>query len=954
MNKAKCGKVSVLCAAAAVLSLLAGCGRGGESFVSSDAVSESETAEADPVMTEFKGNASIGNSGFFVEFNSYTGGINRLICPGDENMMNFVAGTDNYGNRNTNGDKWFGDVDISLKTDGSCREISTSFSSDIRSAKKSGRSSVCIDYTGESGNPAGLSDVSVNQKYSLSGDELIWDTVITNTSGRQVTLGSVSFPLMFNSALAGTNRDMYENYVYNHSFIGYHETYFYICRNSGNGKVLLLYPKNGTSVEYQYWRGNLNCTSMYTVAGNSQDEYPGSSYLELSTKTLEPGESVCYSFGFRWVDSIKSINDGLYSAGKTAFRSLPGMVVPADLAVSLALRTEKEIDSVKGEFPGETGIDCLGTDGNGNRKYRISFSRTGQNTVDIRYSDGTRTALLYFVTEPLGDLIEKNTAFISKNQQQTDPSDECYMGFLPWDMVMADLTGDGLLDEKNNRTSGYFPTGWWHYGGDEMGYSPALYLSLKNVYMPDRDQIKQLVDYINVFICGKMTEKFSDGTYRLHRGAPWYIMGEWKGDVRIDKNGIDSNADCWRSYNYPHVINTYYNMYRIALNCDYDIDGMLDSGEYLHRAYDLMYTFFTKWMYPKGDPVRGEGGIHFGNMGETEFFAIAEALKKEGFESEYRWLKKQLDEKAEYFADEKYPYSSESYFDTAAYEAVFAYARYSGNTALAGEVTKTNIATRGTTPVWYLYGSDLPSQDKAVNLRYMTQLGGWSLMQYALEYSDAAESDLQLAYGSYLAGWALINSGWYSDKPYNVGSSVWYYQGIKGTLMDSVNDWEKILPVYNGAVAVSGESALGFWAGLNMACTAVIRDSVFGLYAYGGDLSEKDGRITVKPKDGVRKRVHVVTDGRTVSAELSGGRISLFEYAADMSSLGMKIERTAGFSHCPEISITGLAPGEYSVFLNGERTGKVTAEASGAVYVGPEEASGGTVLSVEITADPTK
>ena len=73
-----------------------------------------------------------------------------------------------------------------------------------------------------------------------------------------------------------------------------------------------------------------------------------------------------------------------------------------------------------------------------------------------------------------------------------------------------------------------------------------------------------------------------------------------------------------------------------------------------------------------------------------------------------------------------------------------------------------------------------------------------------------------------------------------------------------------------------------------------------------------------------------------------------------MSSLGIKIERTDGFSHCPEISITGLAPGEYSVFLNGERTGKVTADASGAVYVGSEEASGGTVLSVEITADPTK
>ncbi len=901
--------------------MIIGCSEDGNKSVgaTTDDTESGETSGQIPEKVDIKGNASIGNDTFFLEFNSYTGGLNKLIDPRDETLLNYVAGTDHYGNRNTDGDKWFGDVDISLKTgDGAYRELSTSFSSDIRTMKKSGRDSIYVEYQGESANASGLKEVSVNQCYKLSGEELVWETVISNTSNQTVTLGSVSFPMMFHSALAGTNEDMYEKYVYNHSFIGYHETYFYVCRNSGNGRVLLVYPKGETSVEYQYWRGNLNCSSMYTVAGNSQEEYPESSYLKLSYVTLEKGESVTYTFGFRWAEDISSINEELYEAGKTTVKSLPGMVTSTELPVSLALRSEKKIVSVRGEYPGETEISALGSDENGNQKFSIAFSHLGQNKVDILYEDGTKTALLYFVTEPLDTLIEKNTRFISENQQQTDPGDECYMGFLPWDMVMADLTGDGLLDEDNCRTFGYFPPGWWHYGGDEMGYSPALYLSLKNVYSPDEAQIKQLVDYINIFIYGKMTEKFDDGTYRLHRGAPWYIMGEWDGDVRIDKEGIDSNADCWRSYNYPHVINTYYNMYRIASYYDYDIDGMLDAKEYLKRAYDLLYTFFTKWMYPKGDPERGEGGIHFGNMGETMFFEIAEALKKEGFGEEYDWLKAQLDTKAEYFASEKYPYSSESYFDTAAYEAVFAYALYSGNQALAEEVTKTNTATRGTTPVWYLYGSDLPSQDKAVNLRYMTQLGGWSLLRYVLNYSEAPSEDIRLAYGSYLAGWALINSGWYSGEEYNIGSSVWYYQGIKGTTMDSVNDWEKVLPVYNGAVAVSGESALGFWAGLSMACSVVTEDEVFGLYAYGADLYESKESVEITPKDGVQKRVHIIGDEQIVSFELAQDCISKMTYKKDMTAYTFSLMNKSGIAHNSVITVSGVLPGVYKVLKDGK------------------------------------
>jgi len=884
---------------------------------------------SDVPSVDFKGNGSIGNDSFFLEFNSYTGGINKMVCQADETYLNYVMGTDHYSDRNTDGNKWFGDVDISVSFDGgkTYREISTSFSGDVRVMSKAGRTRIDVTYTGDSQNVGGLDGLTVHQTYVLNGEELTWETVIENSSGTDAILGAVSFPLMFNSRLSGTNEDMYEKYVYNHSYIGYHNTYFYACRNSGKGPSLLLYPKGDTSVEYQYWRGYENCASMYTVAGITQEQYPNSSYLNLSTASLPAGESVQYSFGMRWADTLDEINNELYEAGKTGIVSLPGMVTSTDLPVSLALRSKKKVKKIQLQYEDETEVRVISTDPNDHQRFRISFAHLGENTVTFEYEDGTKAALLYFVTEPLAELIEKNTTFISENQHQTDPNDECYMGFLPWDMVMADKTGDGLLDEGNNQTYGYFPTGWWHYGGDEMGYSPALYLSLKNVYDPDETQIKQLVDYINIFIYGKMTERFPDGSYRLHRGAPWYIMGEWEGDPRIDKEGIDSNADCWRSYNYPHVINTYYNMYRIASYYDFEIEGMLDANEYLKRAYDLMHTFFTKWMYPRGDAVRGEGGIHFGNMGETMFFEIAEALKDAGMLEEYAFIKEQLDLKAAYFAEEAYPYSSESYFDTAAYESVFAYALYSNNKVLADEVTATNIATRGRTPVWYLYGSDLPSQDKAVNLRYMTQLGGWSILLHALNYAEAPQSELRLAYGSYLAGWSLINSGYYSDKPYNIGSSVWYYQGIRGNYMDSVNDWEKILPVYQGAVAVSGESALGFWAGLSMASTIVTVDDIFGLYAYGGIVSQTEaGKYAVVLKDGVQKRLHLLLNEKKITVEAYQDRIASAIYDEAMTSYRLEMINASQTHHASQLTVSGLENGKYTVSVNGNLISTLTTE----------------------------
>lgn len=879
------------------------------------------------VTVTTKGMTGIKNDQFYVGVYTANGGVNRIQNLDDEDLVNFVVGIDEFIGREA-GSKWLGDVDFEYRLEnGDWQEASTTCSEDIREISKRGDQELLVEYLNASSDKNGIRDFTLVESYRLEGEELIWEVIISNTSEKSVQFGSIGFPLMFNSPLNGTVTEFYEQTTYAHSCVAYQGSYFYASRNCGKGPILMMYPKGNTSIEYQDWPDTATqyeCQTIYTCAAKRAVDNPGTETIPTSSLLLKTGQKITYTFGFSWAENFEEMNEILYEHGKMAVTSLPGMVTSTDLPVSLDLYTEQNIVLVEAEYADQTVIESLGTEDD-HHLYQLTFSQLGENRITIHCEDGSKMALLYFITEPLEELILKNCEFICANQQQTDPDDPAYMGFLPWDMVMENLNGDGLTDEKNAQTAGYFPTGWWHCGGDEMGYTPGLYLSEKNVYWPDESQIKQLVDYLNIFIYDTMTEIYEDGTAHLHRGAPWGYLGEWETDPRMDAAGRDSNEDCWRSYNYPHIINTYYNMYRIATYYDFDIEGMLSAEEYLTRAYDLAYTFFTAWMYPLDYmDERGQGGIHYGNMGETMFPELVDALQEEGMAEKADWLQEQLNEKAAYYQTEDYPYTSESAFDTAAYEAVYTYAKMIEDFDLIEEVTATNIATRGQTPVWYLYGSDLPSQDGGVCLRYMTQVGGMSLLDYTLNYSDNRAYDIKLAYGSYMAGWALINSGYYDDNPNNLYSSIWYYQGRKGETMHSVNSWEKVLPIYNGGLTTSGESALGFWAALHMASTVITDDPVFGLYAYGGTVSETKTGFAVTTRDGVRKRVHLINLEEVVSVELLQDQFSSLEISKNADNLVAKVDNVTGSGHTANIELTGFSAGMYTVKVNGSVAGEVS------------------------------
>nr|WP_245992681.1 DUF5695 domain-containing protein [Capsulimonas corticalis] len=114
----------------------------------------------------------------------------------------------------------------------------------------------------------------------------------------------------------------------------------------------------------------------------------------------------------------------------------------------------------------------------------------------------------------------------------------------------------------------------------------------------------------------------------------------------------------------------------------------------------------------------------------------------------------------------------------------------------------------------------------------------------------------------------------------------------------------------------SGEIDLGFSGALRTAATIVVRDPIFGLFAYGGDISQQGPEIHVIPKDGLRARFDAVLGANRVSIAMdrdgfARGRPIVFD--GQWRRIAFTLENRDGAPHDATISVRGLPPGTYSV-----------------------------------------
>ena len=722
----------------------------------------------------------------------------------------------------------------------------------------------------------------VDNTFALADTCMNQTVEIKNLSDKPVTLLDVSYcfhgnaDFKFGSSIGDK--------VIGHHFISDHGSHLLFVRCDGLGPYLMILPQNGTALEYfdqgdqaapgaGHLRGGFRAFALSAEAvkkaAGSVMPVPGSSLA------LKPGEEVTHTFQYVWAVDNADARKRIVSHGLIDIDVAPGLTVPAGSLVNLSAKGIW--DDIKFEFPKEAeviGQDIVNVEnpycspkmGAKSNILRFKLNRLGENKLVVVYDKGRRRmTVTFFVTQDIKTLIEKRGAFIAAKQHK-DPS----------------LWYNGLLAEHNNRTGALLgPDNYDDIGGwriyevtcDDPGLSKPAFLSGKLAEYPVAEEVAALDYYVENFVWGGLQcteeEAYPYGIY----GIP-----DWKQNRDSADEGLGGKLHIWRIYDYPHIAIMYFNMYRIAR--DYPSMTMThDAKTYLLRARDTAVAMFTIPM----DLTRWDAR-NTGLYNEICYEDIIEALEKEGLP--FDQLKRHWDRKSHYFAVECTDmFGSEYPFDTTGFESTHILAKRALKMAdstvkenphrppLTRELAMRfmenqmacNIATRGVLePAYYWYGSDYRSNNTAYTLSYMSQMGGWAILDYALYYAHDPFELLRLGYGSLLSSWALMNTGYWFPGSEHDGAACGGFEPLSKSKTWLGQD------LLGGPWYYSCEIDLGFCGALRGAATIVAKDPEFGLICYGGTM--EGNRVVCE--DGINRRFHIVMPHGRLHVHIDKGRFS--------------------------------------------------------------------------------
>jgi len=745
-----------------------------------------------------------------------------------------------------------------------------------------------------------------------------WTLRLRNTSAQPMEIGDLSIALMNTSSRPGAP------VVLKHSFISGHGSHIMWERADGIGPYLTLTPTGDTHFEYWEAKDGFRAFIYSAVVGVEIAEHGTHWRLPHSSLTLAPqgqmGDVRSYGFKFRWAEDYADARNIFVEEGGVDVEVVPGMTVPNDLSARIALRTMQNIQTVEAEFPESTRIESLGTNG-AYQLYQVRFSRLGENRLTVRYGNHRRMYLEFFCTEPLETLIQKRAAFIARCQYY-DPA-KWYDGLISeWNMETQTLLGPDNYDRIK---------GWRIYEVtcDDPGLSKPAFLAAKNAEFPVPAEVAALDYYLQHFVWGGLQRTTAESHAYAIYGIP-----DWKQNRESPDPGLKGQQHFWRVYDYPHLILVYESMYRVARNHP-EIKTALTASEYLQRAYCTALAMFTIPL-----EVNNWSAYDTGYYNELVIENLIGDLETAGKAAEADRLRGHWERKVQNFVSGNGDlFRSEYAFDTTGFESTEALAGYALVRAEASGTNRlsltpedarrfmerqmtANIACRGwLEPAYYYLGSDYRGSGNAYMLTYMSQMGGWGVLDYALNFATNTAPYLRLGYASYLSAWALMNTGtaesnygfWYPGRGNDGGAGGGFEPAAHGTTWLGQ-------PHHRGSWYYACEIDLGFCGALRAAATILADDPIFGRFCFGGDWSKSANRIEVVPKDGLRRRFHAL---------LKTGRLDLISevdrFAANcpivlnenMSEISFSLETENLTEHLAELHIGGLPPGDYTVNMGG-------------------------------------
>ncbi|MBR5111697.1 MAG: hypothetical protein IK099_16070 [Clostridia bacterium] len=665
--------------------------------------------------------------------------------------------------------------------------------------------------------------------------------------------------------------------VIGHHWIAGHNSHLIFQRCDGLGPMLLVLPQGDTALEYHEKFSDEKGSAavyMHSASARKPAEDAGANVrLPATHARLKSGESETFQFCFAWARDVQDARDVKIRLGLMDVQVLPGMTAPADEKVYLSLRGMWRDWTLK--LP--QGCESLSeTPCPGGKIVCLRFSRIGENTIWLQSADGRRCDLEFFITQSPETMIDKRAAFIAAHQHRDETK---------W--------YDGLLAEWNNETGVLLGPdeydrikGWRVYevSCDDPGLSKPAFLSSKLAERPMAWEAAALDRYVEKFVWGGLqcTEE---------EAYPYAIYGipDWKQLRDSEDPGVRGREHIWRIYDYPHIALMYYQMYRIASEHP-EMPLTQTARTYLRRAARTLIAMYTV-------PLELDEWSAFdtGLYNELVTEDILSALLEEGEAALHRRLERLWNRKAYHFTSKNADvFGSEYPFDTTGFESTHALAVRAKKLAKPGpgrgerEISpvqadtflenqiRCNISCRGVMEMAYwLYGSDYRGDSQHYTLSYMSQMGGWAILDYALRFARDPFPYLRLGYGSLMSSWALMNCG-PKEQGYGWRFPGKEHDGAASGGFEPLYLGETWLqqPHHGGAWYYSCEIDLGFCGYLRGAATVWAMDPLFGEVCLGGRAEQRPEGPMIVPADGVGRRVYLFDESLRVSVLCSLGRIT--------------------------------------------------------------------------------
>ena len=325
-------------------------------------------------------------------------------------------------------------------------------------------------------------------------------------------------------------------------------------------------------------------------------------------------------------------------------------------------------------------------------------------------------------------------------------------------------------------------------------------------------------------------------------------------------------------------------------------------------------------------------------------------------------LREEWEKKVKYFVyDDKYPFRSEYSLDRTAFESSYALAKYGAMQEMKPDTNlwfdknkqkwyshpkvsradsrdfmerqlKGGLAVRGWLETsYYLLGADFTSSSDGGSMSYMANMGGWGILDYAVNFAKNPNDWLQLGYASYLCHWALMNAGtaendygfWFPGVE-NDGASGWTFNNSKWGRAWIRKD------VGRGPWNYDGEIDLGYGASTRMAATILTRDSLFGWIAYGGTLTRSEKIMEVIPRDGLRKRFYAILPDNRITLELERDGFAAEQpvrISNDFKKVRFVIENRTNNQHTTNLTVHSTSGKKITIKLNSQSIkGKISGE----------------------------